>query len=171
MGSSNKPTIVLFAGAFADPSCFDRIKPLLGDAGYPTVYASVPSLRPKDLESTSCANDAQFARDNTLLPLIDGEHKDVIVFVHSYGGVVGGAAAAGLSKRARAARGEAGGVVGLVYLVGNIVLEGETLLHAVGGSYPPFIKQGKVCGTLFHTKDTCGFGLADPVKSRVLASL
>jgi len=66
----------------------------------------------------------------------------VIIFTHSYGGVVGGAAAAGLSKATRSSRNELGGVVGLVYLVGNIVLEGETLLQANGGAYPPFIKKG-----------------------------
>ena len=152
MATASKPTIVFFAGAFADPSCFDQVTPLLQKAGYPTVYAHVPSLRPADAASASCANDARTTRENVLLPLIDGEHRDVVVFVHSYGGVVGGAAAAGLSKSARAARGEAGGVIGLVYLVGNIVLEGESLRQAVGGDYAPFIKRDTVCTIGFSSQ-------------------
>jgi hypothetical protein len=68
----------------------------------------------------------------------------LIIFTHSYGGVVGGAAAAGLSKVVRSSRNQEGGVTGLVYLVGNIVSEGETLLQAVGGAYPPFIKEENV---------------------------
>ncbi|TVY93981.1 hypothetical protein LAWI1_G000676 [Lachnellula willkommii] len=140
--SSSNPTIVFFAGAFADPSCFDRIVPHFHKAGYPTVYASTPSLNPSDLSSASCANDVSETRRNVLLPLIEEQHKDVIVFTHSYGGIVGGAAAAGLSKVARASNNQEGGVIGLIYLVGNIVSEGESLLQAVGGAYPPFLKQG-----------------------------
>jgi hypothetical protein len=63
------------------------------------------------------SKDAEEARTRYLLPLLE-EGKDVIVFVHSYGGVVGGAAAAGLSKSARSVEGKPGGVVGLLYLVG-----------------------------------------------------
>ncbi|PQE20875.1 alpha beta hydrolase family domain-containing protein [Rutstroemia sp. NJR-2017a BBW] len=144
MATDSRPTIVFFAGAFAEPTCFDGIVPFFKKAGYPCVYAKVRSLNPdpSDLASISTANDASEARKNVLLPLIEEQHKDVIVFTHSYGGVVGGAAAAGLSKVARTSRNEAGGVVGLVYLVGNIVSEGESLLQAVGGAYPPFIKEG-----------------------------
>jgi pimeloyl-ACP methyl ester carboxylesterase len=142
MTTPTRPTIVFFAGAFADPSCFDLITPLLQKAGYPTVYARIPSLNPSNPASASSANDASETRKNFLLPLIEEQHKDVIVFTHSYGGVVGGAAAAGLSKVDRTSRNEAGGVVGLVYLVGNITSEGESLLQAVGGAYPPFIKEG-----------------------------
>lgn len=140
----SRPTIVFFAGAFADPSCFDRMIPYLHKAGYPTIYASVPSLNPSDPSTASCANDVSETRKNVLLPLIEGQGKHVVVFTHSYGGIVGGAAAAGLSKGVREGRGEEGGVLGLVYLVGNIVGEGESLLEAVGGAYPPFIKVGNV---------------------------
>lgn len=58
--------------------------------------------------------------------------------------MVGGAAAAGLSKVARLSDNQEGGVIGLIYLVGNIVSEGESLLQAVGGAYPPFITEGNV---------------------------
>jgi hypothetical protein len=141
---TTKPTIVFFAGAFADPSCFDRITPLFHKAGYPTAYAYVPSLNPTNAKTVTCSQDIEATRKSSLLPLIETEQKDVIIFTHSYGGVVGGGAAAGLSKQARAAEGKKGGVLGLVYLVGNIVCKDETLLQAVGGAYPPFIKEGKV---------------------------
>ena len=144
MATSNRPTLVFFPGAFAEPSCFDRLVPHFQKAGYPSVYARIPSLNPSDPASISTNNDASETRKNVLLPLIEEQHKDVIIFTHSYGGVVGGAAAAGLSKASRASRNEAGGVVGLVYLVGNIVSEGETLLQAIGGAYSPFIKEGNV---------------------------
>ncbi|KAF2798693.1 prolyl aminopeptidase-like protein [Melanomma pulvis-pyrius CBS 109.77] len=149
------PTIVFFAGAFADPSCFNRLAALFNDAGYPTVYATALSLNPSDPADITTAKDAQHAREKVLLPLVEDENKEVVVFTHSYGGVVGGAAAAGLSKSARKAEGKkGGGVIGLLYLVGNIVCEGETLLQAVGGAYPPFIKENN---------PSKGLAIIDPV--------
>ncbi|KAF2873871.1 prolyl aminopeptidase-like protein [Massariosphaeria phaeospora] len=147
------PTVVFFAGAFANPSCFDQLSARLEKAGYSTVYAHVPSLNPPDTTNITTSKDSEQAREGVILPLLD-DGKDVVIFVHSYGGVVGGAAAAGLSTVSRSAEGKKGGVLGLLYLVGNIVGEGETLLQAVGGAYPPFIKQ-----------DTPSKGLAviDPV--------
>jgi hypothetical protein len=87
----------------------------------------------------STSKDSEEVRNKYVLPLLE-DGKEVVIFVHSYGGVVGGQAARGLSKRARSASGKPGGIIGLIYLVGNIVGEGETLLQAVGGAYPPFIK-------------------------------
>lgn len=137
------PTIVFFAGAFADPSCFDSLAQLFKNAGYPTEYAHVLSLNASDPESVTTAQDAQHTREKYLLPLVESG-KDVVIFVHSYGGVVGGAAAAGLSKTSRLAKGEEGGVIGLFYLVGVVAAEGENLLQSVGGAYPPFIKRDYV---------------------------
>jgi pimeloyl-ACP methyl ester carboxylesterase len=139
---SEKPTILFFAGAFADPSCFDTISVYFNRVGYPTAYAHVLSLNPSD-PTISTSADADHTRDNYLSPLLE-EGKDIIIFTHSYGGVVAGQAAAGHSKTARAAEGKKGGVVGLLYLAGNIVGEKESLLEAVGGEYPPFIKQNHV---------------------------
>ena len=137
------PTILFFAGAFADPSCFDTLSGHFQSAGYHTSYAYVPSLNPPDAPTVTTSNDAEQARNKYLMPLLD-DGKEVVVFVHSYGGVVGGQAAAGLSKSARSAAGKPGGVIGLVYLVGNIVGKDYTLLQAVGGAYPPFIKENYV---------------------------
>ncbi|KAF2641597.1 alpha/beta-hydrolase [Massarina eburnea CBS 473.64] len=138
--AQNPATIVFFAGAFAYPSCFDTLADYLRKAGYSTVYANVPSLNPTDATIVSTAKDAEETRKEVILPLLD-DGKDVVIFTHSYGGIVGGAAAAGLSKSARSTAGKPGGIIGLVYLVGNIVSEGESLLQAIGGAYPPFIKQ------------------------------
>jgi hypothetical protein len=139
----SKPTVLFFAGAFADPSCFDSLSLHLQTLGYPTAYAHVLTLNPSDPTSVSTSQDAQYARNEFLLPLIE-ENKEVIIFAHSYGGVVGGQAAYGLSRISRTTEGKSGGVIGLIYLAGNIVPEGETLLQAVGGAYPPFIKQNYV---------------------------
>lgn len=144
MAADALPTIVFFPGAFSHPSCYRLLVPHLQKAGYPIVNVSTPSLNPTQPSSASASNDAAQIRKEILLPLIDGQHKEIVIFVHSYGGVVGGAASHALGKLSRQARGESGGVIGLIYLVGNIVAEGQSLLQAVGGAYPPFIKQNFV---------------------------
>ncbi|TRX94095.1 hypothetical protein FHL15_004863 [Xylaria flabelliformis] len=48
-----------------------------------------------------------------------------------------------LDKQTCQGKGHTSGVVGLIYIVGNITLEGEALSEAVGGSHPPFIKVDK----------------------------
>jgi pimeloyl-ACP methyl ester carboxylesterase len=141
--SHTQPTIVFLAGAFADPSCFDKVAAGFNNAGYPTAYAEVLSMNPSDPSTVSTSKDAEHVRATTLLPLLK-KGKDVILFAHSYGGIVAAAAAAGLSKSARHADAKPGGIIGLLYLAGNIVAEGESLLDAIGGSYPPFIKENQV---------------------------
>ena len=137
------PTLVLLAGAFAEPSCFAAFSSELQKHDYPTVYATVPSLNPPSLLKVSTSQDAEHVRNKFLLPLLH-ESKDIILVVHSYGGLVGSAAAVGLSKTVRLVQGKSSGILGLLYIAGNIVVEGQSLLQAVGGAYPPFIKQGHV---------------------------
>ncbi|KAI3400783.1 hypothetical protein diail_1992 [Diaporthe ilicicola] len=99
---------------------------------------------PKTLTSAAaCANDIASLRDGALLPLIEQQQKDVVIFAHSFGAIVASGAAKGLDKKTRIGHGQAGGVIGLVYFAGNIVLDNESLAGASGGNYPPFIKLDK----------------------------
>ncbi|KAF3021636.1 hypothetical protein E8E14_014132 [Neopestalotiopsis sp. 37M] len=144
---SNKPEIVIVPGAFGTPAGFDELAKHLHAAGLMTHAAAYPSCNPTsrgdDPAAASSANDIAFVREQILLPLVNDAGKDVVVLTHSYGGVVGGAAARGLDRQSRAAAGLPGGVVGLIYVVGNITLENESLFEAVGGAYPPFIQVDK----------------------------
>lgn len=83
-------------------------------------------------------------RNNFLLPLVENEHKDVILAVHSFGGIVGGGAAVGLSKTDRLAQNLKGGVLGLIYIAGNITHEGQTMFDSVGGKWPEWLKLDNV---------------------------
>jgi hypothetical protein len=92
-----------------------------------------------------------------------------VIFVHSYGGIVGGAAALGLNKSLRVARGEVGGVIGLVYLVGNIVLENESLLQTIGGAWPPYIKTDRVCVLSTAPQLYCSSLTSNTAQPRILS--
>ncbi len=63
---------------------------------------------------------------------------------HSYGGIPGGGAAAGLSTVTRARDGLKGGVLGLAYVAGFVVPENATLLQVMGGKHAPYVVSDNV---------------------------
>ena len=167
------PTILLLPGCFATPACFDKLVPYLHEAGYTTLTASYPSSNPKDPSVVTCQKDIDHFREQYLLRLVEKEHKDLVLAVHSFGAVVGGGAAVGLSKADRRARGESGGIMGLVYIAGNIVQENQTLIESAGGQWPPWLKKDvvsqhcnpkiKAVYSIFSSQPRPGVAIIDPV--------
>lgn len=148
MSSPTLPTLILVPGAFGSPAGYDKLLPHFEQVGLPTVPGPYPSCNPVDPASATASKDIEALRQDVLLPLLD-QGKDVVILAHSYGGVVAGGAANSLDKPTRKSQGKhAAGVVGLIYVAGNITLENESLLEAVGGAYPPFIKLDKVFPSL-----------------------
>lgn len=145
---SSSPVIVLVPGAFGTPAGYDKLLPYLTEAGFSTRPGPYPSCNPVDPSTATAPKDIASMRENVLLPLIEQEKKDIVIVAHSYGGLVAGSAAKDLDKPTRQAQGQAGGVIGLIYVAGNIALEGEALMDAMGGSYPPFLKLDKVGSNL-----------------------
>ncbi|KAK6825425.1 hypothetical protein PG987_012919 [Apiospora arundinis] len=141
--SSSSPVLVLVPGAFGTPDGFGQLLPYLTEAGISTQPGGYPSANPADPTQATCAKDIAHLSDNVLLPILDQQQKDIVLLVHSYGGVVGGGASKGLDKQTRAAQGHKTSILGLIYVAGNITLDGESLMQAVGGAYPPFIKLNK----------------------------
>ncbi|KAI8635295.1 alpha/beta-hydrolase [Xylariaceae sp. FL1651] len=140
MSSANSPVIVLVPGAFGTPAGFDKLLPHLdGLQTYPGAY---PSCDPPDPMAATCPDDIAALRNDVLIPLLN-QQRDVVILAHSYGGIVAGGAAKNLDKEARKAQGHVGAVIGLIYVAGNISLDGESLLEALGGVYPPFIQSHK----------------------------
>lgn len=144
MPSAQSPVIVLVPGAFGTPAGFDKLLPYLNSSGITTRPGPYPSCSPADPAEATCANDIAWLRDNVLVSLLEEEQRDVVVLAHSYGGVVAGGAVKGLDYPTRSAQGKTAGVVGLIYVAGNITLGGESLLEAIGGAYPPFIQLDTV---------------------------
>jgi pimeloyl-ACP methyl ester carboxylesterase len=114
------------------------------ERGFPTAPAAYPSSNPPDPDAVSCAGDIAHVRDTAIQPLVETEHRQVVILAHSYGGIVGAGAAKGFDVATRRTQGLTGGVIGLVYIAGNIAHANESLLEAVGGQYPPFIKRDTV---------------------------
>ena len=118
------PTIVFIPGVLHQGSCF---KPLIKhlEPDYQCVSESLPScfdsiVPPK----VTLADDVKYIRDNEIKPLVDAG-KDVVVVMHSYGGLPGSAAVEGLDPDSVKARGGSGGVIGLVFIVAVVAPVGS----------------------------------------------
>lgn len=125
-----KPTIVLVPGAWHTAKCYDILVPHLQDAGYAALALTLPSVGGNP-PVQSIDPDVDHIRKN-IQPLLDAG-KDVVVVMHSYGGVPGGSAMKGFSKADRQGQGQPGGVSALVYLCAWMINEGTTTRDNGGG--------------------------------------
>lgn len=146
--AATKPTILLIPGAWFHPSTYDAFLSRLQHLSFPTAYASYPSLNPSHPASADAAADTETVLKRSLLPLIETEGRDVVIVMHSYGGVPGSGAARGLSKVQRSGEGKKGGVVGLVHISGFVLPGGASVADGQGGELPGWVKQNEVPSTV-----------------------
>jgi pimeloyl-ACP methyl ester carboxylesterase len=118
--STDKPTIVLVHGAFADASSWNGVAELLQQEGY-SVIAPANPLRGITADSAYIAS---------ALDQIDGP---VLLVGHSYGGAVNSNAATSASN-----------VIGLVYVAAFAPDEGEKLIEVENGSKDSILNSALV---------------------------
>ncbi|KAL6792207.1 Alpha/beta hydrolase fold-1 [Trichoderma sp. SZMC 28013] len=137
MGSivtAEKPTIFLVHGAWHEPGCWDAVISQLEEYGYP--FSTVELLSSGGEPSTSVAEDASHVQ-KSIAKLADAG-KDIIVVMHSYGGIAGTEGAKGLLKKDRQAEGKLGGIISLVYVTA-FLLPPATSLASFLGFMPPWV--------------------------------
>ena len=121
------PTVVVIPAACQTPSLYVPLTKALSERSIPSSIVPTASVGAspgfKDFSA-----DVALVRD-TVNKLLD-EGKDVIVLVHSYGGIPGSAALKGLGKRERLKGGNRGGVVRLVYVCSFALREWESMPDA-----------------------------------------
>jgi len=134
MASTDKPTIVLVHGAFADASGWSDVIERLQKSGYNVVAVQNPL--------SSLATDVA-----TTKRLVDAQPGDVVLVGHSYGGAVISGAAAGDAK-----------VKALVYL-SAFAPDANEPVGAIGAKYPaaPLSKALVVDKAGFAYIDTAKF--------------
>ncbi|SPN99986.1 uncharacterized protein DNG_02838 [Cephalotrichum gorgonifer] len=126
-----RPSFVFVTGACYGPAYFDPIRHALNGLGYSSV-----AVTPRALNSvppaTSFQPDADAVRDDTLGLLEKGE--DVIIVMHSYGGIPGTEAAGDII----ASRPDiAGRIKRLVYVAAFVPAEGDSLTSLASAAPPP----------------------------------
>lgn len=135
-----KPVIYILHGSWHSPLFFESARRKFELLGYTVICPQQPSTGAVPPTNT-LYDDADLVRAE--LELLIEHGQDVVLVMHSYGGMVGTQAAAGLGKAEREKRGQAGGVARLFYACSFILPLGHHLCTAIGGELAPFI-QSKV---------------------------
>lgn len=134
MCRSVKPTVVMVHGAWHSPVQYEPLPTLLVQAGYSLIFPHLPSIGGK---MATFDQDVTAVRDAIHTCVEDG--REVVVLMHSYGGVVGSEAAKGLSVED--VQGP-GGVIKMIYLTACVVPEGGSMIETgLQNTLPPFIKS------------------------------
>ena len=142
MSESQKPTVLFVHGGWHRPAHFERVSNLLNEQGYPTSRPALTSVGGS--KTADMYEDANVIRAE-LDKLIVDEQKEVVVVLHSYGGVVGTQAVdTSFSRRVRKAGGLPGGVLQLVYMSAFMLPLGKSLVEPVDGTVPAAFGD-KVC--------------------------
>ena len=71
--------------------------------------------------------------------VIGKQGKDVVLAVHSFGGVPGCAAAGPFVRSVRKDQGKKGGIVAVLFLAAFAIPKGLSCLQAFGGEHAPFV--------------------------------
>ncbi|PQE18183.1 FAD binding domain-containing protein [Rutstroemia sp. NJR-2017a BBW] len=144
METHTKPTILFVHGSWHHPAHFAPVRKLFEAAHYPTECPVQPTYNPEPSPPgppVSLSDDARVIQSQ-LTKLVEEEGKDVIVVMHSWGGMVGSEATKkSYSKKDRSQQGKPGGVLKLVYLCALIVPLGKSLMMARGDNdeIPPWL--------------------------------
>src|SRR5882757_9314808 len=134
---ASKPVVYILHGAWHSPSCFDLVKEKLEALGYTVICPQQPSTGATPPTKT-LQDDAALVRAE--LELLIEHGQEVVLVMHSYGGVVGTQAATGLGKAERTKRGQRGGIIKLFYACSFLLPLGYDLCTPLGGELAPFIK-------------------------------
>jgi pimeloyl-ACP methyl ester carboxylesterase len=126
--TSAKPVIALIPGAWHAPDSFSPLTKYLESHDY-TVHGihhtSVNSTPPKK----DMSDDVAHVR-SSITKLADEGHN-VVVVMHSYGGVPGSSAAEGLLASQRSKEGKMGGITHMVYCTAFALPQGVSLMNAL----------------------------------------
>lgn len=125
-----KPTIVFAPGAWHQPSCFDRIRQSLHRRGYSTDAVSYPSV---GFEPNSTLSDDTTAL-RRVLEKVASTGKEIVLVLHSYGGMVGSNAVDGLGVHERMQQKKKGGVIMVVFMAAFAIPKGKMLRDVPTGA-------------------------------------
>ncbi|CAI6342590.1 unnamed protein product [Periconia digitata] len=145
--AAHRPFFVIVPGAAQNPAHHGYLSHLLLLKGYPVLMAWLPSVA--SAEKVTAADDAAYIRNKMILPVLDYEGHDVILIMHSYSGIPGSAAAAGLGQE-RIAQGKKTSVIGQIFVTSLLATggEGKSTTETYGGELPPHISADPVLDLL-----------------------
>ncbi|TEA11323.1 hypothetical protein C8034_v007805 [Colletotrichum sidae] len=141
-----KPSVLIVPGAWQLPSAFQPFATELASADFATSVVSLPTVGGTTTPLATLSDDVAAVR--TELDKLVGAGKEVVVYSHSYGGVVASNAVEGYDVASRSAAGASGGVVSIVYASAFMLPKGASLLDLLGGQPLPWmvVEEDRVVG-------------------------
>lgn len=131
----DKPTIMIVAGAWHGLIHIAPLATALSSQFYPTVPLTLTTSGNADKDLTD-----DIAMITSCLEQVIGEQgKDVVLVLHSFGGVPGCAAAGPFVRSMRKDQGKEGGIVAVLFLAAFTTPKGMSCLQAYGGAHAPFV--------------------------------
>ncbi|KAF2462853.1 uncharacterized protein BDR25DRAFT_386094 [Lindgomyces ingoldianus] len=155
---TSNPTIVICPGAWPVRSFFEPLQSALSALSHPTIISITDYSNIDTLLSTPSNPDATSLRQ-TLQTLIETSEREVVLLMHSYGGVYGPSSISGLSFRERQSKGLKGGVVALIFFTSFNAKKGESAMDVQGFS----LSEGKTPDWAHYEPDT---GLVELTKAK-----
>ena len=134
----SKPLVYVLHGAWHNPEYFQTVKVKFEAPGYNLLCPQQPSTGASPPTKT-LHDGATYVRAE--LELLIEHGQEVVLVMHSYGGVVETQAATGLGKAERMKKGKSGGIVRLFYACAFLLPLGSDLCRLLGGSLPPWITE------------------------------
>lgn len=143
---ASKPSIVLVPGALHTPQAYHPLTSALRSHGYKVLPISLPSIG-HDASSFPPSGIADVATVRAVIAQCVGRGEEVMVLMHSLGGVIGSEACKGLVQT----HSEQGGVLKLFFMSGCLVPEGEHVgryLEGKFGGFESYLVFGAANGTV-----------------------
>ncbi|KAJ5157959.1 uncharacterized protein N7500_007610 [Penicillium coprophilum] len=128
-------TILFVPGAWHSPDCYDPVVQRLEAANYKTDKVYLPSVGPVEHHLSF---DADVAQIRTHIERAAEAGQEVVLIVHSYGGLPASEAIKGLDIKTRQQNGLTGGVSHLFFCTSFVIKEGDSLIGAFGGNDLPW---------------------------------
>ncbi|KAF5540645.1 hypothetical protein FPHYL_12009 [Fusarium phyllophilum] len=133
------PHVVIVPASFAPPSLYSKLVQSLAQYALETTVIDLPSVGFRGtLPAASMEEDAQYIKTVTTKLADDGH--EIILVMHSYGGICGTESTAGVSKTERQAAREIGGIVHLVYISSPVPEIGGSVKTMMGDNMPHYMK-------------------------------
>lgn len=137
MAVKNTPIYVFVPGAWHTPDTFDGICDLLSKRGYDSEAIALSSVGAA--EPTKSGLHADIAHTKGVLRVLADQGRQIIVVMHSYGGMVGAGAVEGLEYAQRSKTGQLGGVIMMVWLAAFVTPKGKSVIDMLGGNWLPWM--------------------------------
>ncbi|KAG5762081.1 hypothetical protein H9Q69_009571 [Fusarium xylarioides] len=133
------PHVVIVPASFAPPSLYSKLVQSLSQYALETTVIGLPSVGFRDtLPAASMEEDAEHIK--TVTTKLADEGHDIILAMHSYGGICGTESTAGLPRTERQVAGKPGGIVHLIYISSPVPEIGGSVKTMMGDNMPCFMK-------------------------------